>query len=79
MTFVASAIAGAAVVGAGASIYGSSQAAKAQERAANTAITIDGKTMGQSRLNLNRKPDILPCAHVLAGFPLRSCCCNLNR
>lgn len=37
MTFVASAIAGAAVVGAGASIYGSSQAADAQRSAARSA------------------------------------------
>ena len=53
MTFVATAIAGAAVVGAGASIYGSSQASKAQRDAANQANATQREMYNQQREDLS--------------------------
>ena len=52
MTFIASAIAGAGVLGAGASIYGSSQAAKAQKDAANQANATQLQMYNQQREDL---------------------------
>ena len=52
MTFVASAIAGAGVLGAGAAIYGSSKAASAQERAANQANATQLQMYNQQREDL---------------------------
>jgi hypothetical protein len=52
MTFVASAIAGAGVLGAGAAIYGSSKAASAQERAANQANATQLQMYNQQRKDL---------------------------
>jgi len=52
MTFVATAIAGAAVVGAGASIYGASKAAGAQTDAANQANATQLQMYNQQRTDL---------------------------
>jgi len=48
MTFVASAIGGAALIGAGASIYGSSQAANAQENAAAQSAAVQREMADKS-------------------------------
>ena len=52
MSFIAAAIAGAGILGAGASIYGASQAANAQENAANQANATQLQMYNQQRKDL---------------------------